>query len=78
LISKVTICPFEDTDGLVMCADTGLETVQEQIDAITHPIPTKVEDLYLKAINEAQNITIRTYVCTFCDCNSQCHPTEND
>ena len=31
MISKVTLCPFEDTDHLAQCADSGKEPIEKQI-----------------------------------------------
>jgi len=83
VISKVTICPFEDTDHLAQCADIGKEPIEKQIleiqETLKRNCPTMYEqitlldDLYLAAINAAQNTTLRSAICTFCDHNALCH-----
>ena len=85
MISKVTLCPFEDTDHLAQCADSGKEPIEKQIleiqDTLKKNCPamheqiTLLDDLYLAAITAAQNTTLRSAVCTYCDHNTLCHPT---
>lgn len=85
MISKVTLCPFTDTDHLAQCADSGKESIDKQILEIQetlkrncptmHEQITLLDDLYLAAITSTQNTTLRSAVCTHCDQNTLCHPT---
>lgn len=85
MISNVTLCPFANTDQLAQCADSGKESNEQQILEIQetlkrnypamHEQITLLDDLYLAAITAAQNTTLRSAVCTYCDQNTLCHPT---
>lgn len=85
MISKVTLCPFKDTEHLAQCADSGKESIEGQIlelqETLKRNFPTMheqitlLDDLYLAAITAAQNTTLRSAVCTYCDQNTLCHPT---
>ena len=85
MISKVTLCPFEDTDHLAQCADIGKEPIERRIletqETLKRNCPamhaqiTLLDDLYLAAITAAQNATLRSVVCKYCDQNALCHPT---
>lgn len=79
---SVQCCPFEDRDHLARCADTGMAPLLQEITSLLQEIEaggmgkqvTRLDDLYLAAINAAQNTTIRDTVCLFCDQDKQCHP----
>jgi hypothetical protein len=88
MISKVTVCPFLDTDHLAKCAEDGIEPIETTIMDIMAKLKAEcpaisnqlvlLDDLYLAAVTAAQNATIRSTVCTFCNDLAQCRPTPND
>ena len=85
MISKVTVCPLEDPEHLVQCAEIGKEPIAAQIAEIIETLKTNSPDmqkridlldlLYHAATSAAQMATIKSAVCTFCDHSTQCHPT---